>query len=280
MGGLVARSFMRQFPASWEAMNGRLIMLGAPNHGSFDAAQLLSGYSTVLKIISLLDLKHGVDGILRTAATFASIFQMLPDKRLLTEPELSLWDPATYPLPPGDEYFRCAAQFWDDLAPAADPDRMICVLGANRATAVGVRDTAGLAGPDGYEFSMAGDGTVPHRLSLLHAPDGRRVPVYYADIEHSALPGDGLICEGVDEMLQGRGAGRLRTDPQVKELENPALLRAAVSSNLQRWEEAAAAAAAELHARGDLTEPEIESIPFTESERQAEELLLHSDSSL
>ena len=49
MGGLVARTYIADFPDDWELRSnddergGRLIMLGTPNHGSFAVPQILTG---------------------------------------------------------------------------------------------------------------------------------------------------------------------------------------------------------------------------------------------
>lgn len=277
MGGLVARSFISQFPSLWEAMNGRLIMLGCPNHGSFDVAQLLHGYSHTLKMISLLDLKHGFGSLLETAGTFPGIYQMLPDKRLLDAAESALWNPGAYAFGPDAAYFRQASEFWDDIANAADPARMVCIMGSNRLTAVGIRDFAQLAGPEGYEYALAGDGTVPHRLSLLHAPDGRQLPAFYCDTGHAALPGDPLVCEAVHQLLLEQGAGSLRIDPAVERVDPADLLARAVARQ-HRWDEAAAALARTLRLAAGTGAAQLDESSFTEVERQAEEFLI-ADSS-
>ena len=268
MGGLVARSFIRQFPGLWDEMGGRLIMLGAPNHGSFKIPQLLSGMSSILKMVSLLDIKHGLQSSLATVRTFPGVYQMLPEPGVLEGNEKNLWDPGLYSIQPPDLFER-ASVFWTELAPVADPKRMICVLGANRPTAVGIRDLQRLGTSDGYGYSMAGDGTVPHRFGSLHARDGEPVPSYYADLEHGALPGDPMVCEAVDALLLGDGCGRLRTSPGVSLAEEDSeAVRAEIRAQEIRWEMEAPEVAGELRLLAK------DRAALLAEERRAEELLL------
>jgi len=274
MGGLLARSFIRQFPGLWDEMSGRLIMLGTPNHGSLKIPQLLSGMNSILKMVSLLDIKHDLNTSLATVRSFPGVYQMLPDPQMLEGNEKSLWDPGLYPIQPPDLIERASA-FWAELATVADPKRMICVLGANRPTAVGIRDLQKLGTIDGYSYSMAGDGTVPHRFSLLYAGDGRLVPAYYAALEHGALPGDPMVCEAVDALLRGDGCGRLRMDPGFSPLaDDSEAIRSQIRAQETRWEIEASSVSGVLRPLAEVGEEESAHAPFLASERRAEELLL------
>lgn len=279
MGGLVARSFIRQNQAMWNDMGGKLVMLGTPNNGSFNAPQLFSGFNSVLKMVNLLDIGRGMDAQLRVVRTFPSAFQLLPNPHYLqTDTDRGVWSHERYVMQLEAAKFEQAAKFWREITPIADPERMIYVAGANQPTAVGVRDLGLLGSMDGYDYSMAGDGTVPHRLGLLHTPDGTLIPTYYADCEHGAMPNDALIGEGVEELLRRTGQGKLRTEPQLRPLErgldDHQAARIEASEKEARWSFEAQITVASLVTRGDVKEEEVEAMPLTETEREAEELLV------
>jgi len=280
MGGLVARSFIRQNGPMWNAMGTRLVMLGTPNNGSFNAPQLFSGWNSVVKMVSRLDVTHGLDSILRVLRTFPSAFQLLPNPHYMkTDEERGVWSHERYAIRPDPGKFDRAARFWQEITPVADPERMIYVAGTNQVTAVGVKDLSRLGSKEGYEFSMAGDGTVPHRLGLLHTPTGELIPTFYADCEHGAMPNDALIGEGVDALLSGTGQGRLRTEPQLKPLPSRGAdeaegARLMAGDQEADWDESASRAVSGLQMRGEVREEEIDSTPLSAAEREAEELML------
>ena len=65
MGGLVCRSLIRQRPDLWNNLatdnldrGGRLVFVGTPHEGCFDAAALLTGDHPLLRWIDILDPKH------------------------------------------------------------------------------------------------------------------------------------------------------------------------------------------------------------------------------
>ncbi len=175
MGGLVARAFLALRPKH----EGRLVMLGTPNRGSYSIPQLLHGMHSLLTPLALIDLHHTRDEVLAIIRAWAGVQEMDPANQRLAR------------LP-------------------VDPARMIYIAGAGRSTAVGVRDTARLGERAGYEWSQEGDGTVPHCLGLL---DG--VPTYYADEEHGGLPGNPQVLEAIEEILETGSTKKLSKTPVV-----------------------------------------------------------------
>lgn len=277
MGGLVTRSFIRQFPQEWPS--GKLVMLGTPNNGSFNVPQMLSGWNSVLRMIDLLDLGHKGPALLKVICSFPSAFQMLPNPALLDyELDRGVWKAEQYAQRPATKFFERAKAFWNDNSPVVDPDRMIYIAGANRPTAFAVKDLSKLGVADGYQFSMAGDGTVPHRLGLLSTFDGHQIPTFYVDEEHGALPNNRFVGEAVDQLLEGNGHGQLRSEPGVRPLtmRGPEQIQAEalVREDDLKWEANAALVATQLQSRTVLTEEDASFQPLRVPERQAENLLL------
>ena len=67
-------------------------------------------------------------------------------------------------------------------------------------TKVDVADWHRLDDPSGYTDSLAGDGTVPHQLGFLYQ-DGKRIPTYFVEGEHGALPNDESVIAGTQQLL-------------------------------------------------------------------------------
>ncbi len=103
---LVARTFIQAYPQRWRtmwdrdtsqpgALGGRLIMLGTPNHGSFDALQVITGLENLVRWIARLDLKHSRTELLSILNSFVGTFQMLPSPRMMKHLE-GLYHASTY----------------------------------------------------------------------------------------------------------------------------------------------------------------------------------------
>jgi pimeloyl-ACP methyl ester carboxylesterase len=173
MGGLVARAFLELRPTH----QGRLVMLGTPNRGSHSIPQLLHGMHSLLTPLALLDVKHSRAELLEIIRSWPGVHEMDPANTRL----------AGLPV---------------------DAERMIYIAGTGRSTAISIRDRGRLDEREGYEWSGAGDGTVPHCLGLLEG-----VPTYYVEEEHGALPNNVTVLAAVDEILEKGTTTRLATLP-------------------------------------------------------------------
>ena len=67
MGGLVARTFIKQNNDAWKAMQkngakqgGRLIMLGTPNYGSFAVTQIMTGLEGIIRKLDFIDTRNNL----------------------------------------------------------------------------------------------------------------------------------------------------------------------------------------------------------------------------
>lgn len=202
MGGLVARAFTKAHAERW-SRGGRLVMLGTPNRGSYAIPQLFAGFHSLLSVLALIDAQHKKDDLRRIVASFEGAAEMLPFG------ETALFDQSRYGIGAPSERLLGrvrATQEW--LSSAIDPARMSYIGGSGKVTAVGMRDLGRLDAKDGYHWSRAGDGTVPHSLGMLEG-----VPAYFTGVEHGKLPGNGEVLAAVEEILETGHCTRLASSP-------------------------------------------------------------------
>ena len=210
MGGLVARTFILRFAESWKrlwdekgggASGGRLIMLGTPNHGSFEIPQVMTGAKDIVRKLALLDTRHDLKELVAILNTFPGSYQMLPSP--LEMPEMTpLYQAATYGA--GNtvlqRHLDAARRHHDELHDVVDPDRMIYIAGFNQPTYCGLPDLASVGIRDKYRVTLRGDGTVPHRLGFL-TKGSRAVDKYFVPCEHGNLPADQRVIDAVWQLL-------------------------------------------------------------------------------
>lgn len=219
MGGLVARALIKRFPKRWEAMwdpengarGGRLIMFGTPNHGSFAIPQLFTGLEPLVRKLALLDVHHKLPALLGIYSTFVGSYQMLPSpfKMPAMKP---LYQAQTYGnWPVSQAHLDMAQKNHEWLSDAADPQRMVYIAGHNRPTFSNITDMAKIGLIDGYECTYLGDGRVTHTLGLLETPDGKKIPTYFIDEGHAALPENKDVLDALEELLE-KGATRKLSD--------------------------------------------------------------------
>jgi pimeloyl-ACP methyl ester carboxylesterase len=218
MGGLVARMAMRLLP---KRLVRRLVMLGAPNEGSFAPVQALRGTYPFVRKMSTLDRKHSAEYLTETVfRTFPGLYHMLPSPRRTGG--MNLFDPGSWPADCGMPDAALLGQVMKVRAALAPVDsRMIHIIGVNQETVVGLRRTAG-----GFEYAMDnnGDGTVP--LALAKLP---RLKSYFVDESHANLANNPRVIQAiVDLVRRGRThelPGRWQAKPGVTRYIDDARLR-------------------------------------------------------
>lgn len=182
MGGLVARSFIFQFPDLWEIMQGKLVMLGTPNHGSFDAVQALIGENRTIKKLDIFDICNNKEDLMRIFHSFPGLYQLLPAKDLVGEIyQKTTWD--NYPTVRFATHLTDVERFHRELTSPStiDNKRMFYIAGTGFETLFGLKSINN--GVFDFETTSDGDGTVPHNLGLL---DG--ITTFYdTENEHSDL---------------------------------------------------------------------------------------------
>ncbi|HJQ68071.1 MAG TPA: CHAT domain-containing protein [Blastocatellia bacterium] len=221
MGGLVSRTFVKRHPKRWKAMwdsksegrlGGRLVMLGTPNHGSFNIPQLITGLEPQVRKLAGFDPQNGLDDVLRVVNSFAGSYQMLPSP--LDDDQLKkLYKSETY----GDlnipqRLLDRALEHHKYLKDAVDTGRMIFVAGDNQITFSGIKDWGRLNSIDSYDVTRKGDGRVTHDRAALKSA-GKAVKTYYVEEAHGDLPRNSTVLSAIDELLETGETRQLRDYP-------------------------------------------------------------------
>jgi pimeloyl-ACP methyl ester carboxylesterase len=227
MGGLVARTFIKNHPRRWATMwdgengrrGGRLVMLGTPNHGSFAVLQVITGLEATVRKLALLDFRHSTRELQDILSSFVGLYQMLPSPLALAGEECKtierLYQAATYgELNVPQRHLSRALEHHKQLQDAVDPQRMIYVAGCHQPTPSGLKPLGKkplevLLALESYETTLDGDGRVPHRLGLL-----KDVPTFYVEESHGALAYNRRILDALVELLtRGETAALPKTVP-------------------------------------------------------------------
>lgn len=215
MGGLVARSMIAHDGELWQELTkrqGRLIMLGTPNHGAHQIARMLLGEEKLLKMLALLDFKHDITELLQILRAYPGVLDLLPEEYFnatawnkLNEP---LAENKRFPLP--DTTALGKAREWrkrlkDD---AAGPAQMIYVAGFAERTPLDLGRAA-----DGVlevTETTQGDGRVTYKLGKLD-----NVPTYYADVVHGDMADHPPLFPAITDLLAQGRTDRLRQQPRL-----------------------------------------------------------------
>ena len=200
MGGLVSRAALTHGAGKLE----RLIMLGTPNHGSFNAVQALRGVYSVIRKIAQIDLRHSPEELTeKVFNTFPGLYQLLPDPAKFSAVDLysvPSW-PATPPAPPRPALLKQAKGSQSFYAPPNE--RFFLIAGVNQET---ITDLKAEGGEFVYTTSNAGDGTVP--LAFAELPG---VKTFYVEEAHGGLPNNSTVGKAVSDLL---GTGSTDALPQ------------------------------------------------------------------
>jgi pimeloyl-ACP methyl ester carboxylesterase len=222
MGGLVARTLIRDHRERWEKMwddkssgklGGRLVMLGTPNHGSFAIPLLINGLGGAVRTLAWANVRHELPDLLEILNSFVGTYQMLPSLHVMPEME-PLYLAETYKdleVPRNVPQGRLdnARKFHDELRDVVDAGRMIYVAGYDRWTVDGIDNFSLLHKAEAYRKTREGDGTVPHRLGFLETPDGEKVKTYFVEEGHSDLARSRQVIAATDQLLETGITGML-----------------------------------------------------------------------
>ncbi|HEX6851984.1 MAG TPA: CHAT domain-containing protein [Candidatus Polarisedimenticolaceae bacterium] len=212
MGGLVTRSLMVRQPDLWRSMDdpdgrkkgGRLVMLGTPNRGSYNAPLALSGDHGMVKLISALDLPHSKKQELRVFNSFLGTYQLLPAPYVdIDDDHAKLYTAAAWgSAPVRPAHLDHAAAFHGRLREVRSPERMTYVAGYGEKTNFRIR----VPSPGKFELLQTrnGDGTVPHELGRLPG-----VPMFFVRDAHMNLCKNDAVLDAIDDLLLEGTTGRL-----------------------------------------------------------------------
>ncbi|HEY7338348.1 MAG TPA: CHAT domain-containing protein [Bryobacteraceae bacterium] len=153
MGALVVREFARAHPERWDELTkdgGKLLMLGAPNGGSWNIARLLAGRSRLVRMLALLGRRKNEE-IAAVFRTFPGLIDLLPEEMLTPAAwkRERMQSPALELLKAGREW---RAQIREARIPSG---RILRVAGCAPATPSGLND-----------YSPEGDGDIVYSLGI------------------------------------------------------------------------------------------------------------------
>jgi pimeloyl-ACP methyl ester carboxylesterase len=216
MGGLVVRNFIRQHYETWTKLNGRLVMAGTPNYGSFAAVQTLMGKNSLVKnIAAVLPFQSKADWF-SVVNSFPGLYQLCPAKQSNPEVyEKTIWE--RFPDVLFDGQIQMLPKFHQDLFDARehtiDTARMAYIAGVGFETPSGLKTME--SGDFDFNSTFDGDGTVPHALGLLEG-----VTTYYVDgTPHGSLLNDHRVLRAVVDILKTGSTAELTTTKPV--ISNP-----------------------------------------------------------
>lgn len=233
MGGLVVRRLRSQHPALWAELAGRhgfrFVMLGTPTAGSWTIPAILLGQERVLRMLALLDSRHGSEGWVRRVRRFPGLLEMMPagDPTLFEEATWQGWAGLEGLTAPQAQDLSAARELRSALdgPPLTAADAICYVAGRAPLTPKGLkvaerrgRKRAVLVG------SPAGDG----RVLWETIPTG--VPAWYCDVAHGALSSERRLFPAFLDLLV-RGTTTLLSSSE------PTGLRGAVEVELPLAEE-------------------------------------------
>jgi pimeloyl-ACP methyl ester carboxylesterase len=226
MGALAARVAVKRLP---KRLVRRLIMLGAPNRGSFAPVLALRGTYPFVQKLSRLDLEHSPDYLAsRVFSSFPGLYHMLPPQGDASV-GLDLLDPASWPSDGAAPRPALLARVAEVRADMAEPDaRMVQIVGVNRQTVVSVRRTA--AGFE-YRSNPHGDGTVP--LVMTQVPG---LKTFYTEESHGNLASSPRIIDAIVDLIRGgttrKLAARCALKPVPERCIDDAQLRAVEAAKI------------------------------------------------
>ncbi|MGI8605375.1 MAG: CHAT domain-containing protein [Verrucomicrobiales bacterium] len=192
MGGLVARAALSNGLPKLK----RLIMLGAPNYGSFVPVMVFRGVYRFLKIIALLDLAHSPKELAgKVFNTFPGLTELMPQREKFNS--VDLYDIRAWPTQgprPLEALLKSAPKVQARLK-LPPSGKTTVIAGVDQKTTTGLR-------VQGNEFVFEqtnnGDGTVPLDFALLPGLD-----TFFVRESHGELPRNKKVWQAVKELMRG-----------------------------------------------------------------------------
>ena len=184
MGGLVVRVMFALQPQLWKRFQSlpgsRLLMLGTPNGGSYEAVRWLTGWNPTLGKLSWLDISHDTAGLVNIVNRYPGLLELLPaDDGKYNFSKLELWQDLCkggdkkWPLPQPDD-LKNLNKTWQLVQNSPiDSERMLYVAGWAPETVCDFENMSGRGlfskqrPPLRFYSTKKGDGTVPWALGRL-----------------------------------------------------------------------------------------------------------------
>jgi pimeloyl-ACP methyl ester carboxylesterase len=211
MGGVLARTYAALFPAEAQARLRRVILIGSPLYGAAMTPLVFGGETPSTRTLARLHPDNDVAALTRS---MPSLYQLLPPPPDLFAPRRpypcnwDLYDAHAWGVPGVRQDYLDEAWRFHQLLANADPQvETVQIAGCHQETVTDVWHAPAAEGQPAAETPRytlvcqeggedSGDGLVP----LWSAYRAGR-PTYFAEAEHSALPGDPRVLSALLELV-------------------------------------------------------------------------------
>lgn len=238
MGGLVARTLMKEHPDTWQQVvdsGGRLVMLGTPNNGAHLMVHTLMGKTDSMRMLEKLDVTRDLQEILDIVSGFPGALSLLPRPGFSdvgTEPRIDTakyYDPSKWSEIKKDNADRwyggaicgvpkpgtlkLAETFWRDILSGntvVNPERVNYVFGQGKKTPCGVVHTPGNAPK--LLFTADGDGSVTWQSGRLD--NVAEEQCWYMPVEHGDLACEADYFPAIVDLLERGSTEKLGRLPR------------------------------------------------------------------
>ncbi len=232
MGGLVVRQFMMDSAAIWKRFidkpANKFVMLGTPWLGSYLIMEVLTGHSSRVKQLAMIDFKNSKEELLQVFREFPGIFELLPIENNTRRPfwESQFWkdrkaestEPMVVPLKKDLDHFKKYREAVLDFVTHLSEDDLrdvYYVAGHADQTVYDYKTESRFLSKKKklvYLATTHGDSSVTWVTGIPS-----RIPkdnVYYSYTSHGELANDPKIYDGiVDILLEGKTNRLLKTKP-------------------------------------------------------------------
>jgi tetratricopeptide (TPR) repeat protein/pimeloyl-ACP methyl ester carboxylesterase len=214
MGGLVVRAMIAERPELWDAIcargGARLVMLGTPNRGSYEAVEALLGTSAGVQQLALLDHSRDIADIANIAADYPGVLELLPDDTTYFGQER--WESyrtrRSASATPSAERLDAARRVTEALKDASAIPHSSCVHYVAGTSGRTVYDVDIKSGRVVLSVTSEGDGRVTYESGQLPG-----VPTWYMDAVHGDLPSHPAGLPAIRELLEKGTTSRLSMVP-------------------------------------------------------------------
>ncbi len=232
MGGLVVRQFMMDTAPVWkrfiEKPANKFVMLGTPWLGSYLIMEVLTGHSSRVKQLAMIDFKNSKEELLNVFREYPGIFELLPIENNAKRPfwESQFWkdrkaessEAMVVPLKKDlDQFKKYRDAVLDFVTHLSEEDMkdIYYVAGHAEQTVYDYKTESRFLSKKKklvYLATTAGDSSVTWATGIPS-----RIPkdnVYYTHTSHGELANDPKIYDGiVDLLLEGKTSRLMKTKP-------------------------------------------------------------------
>lgn len=207
-GCFVVRALAAFHPELWRKCRTRevsMVFVGAPENGSYLAAEMLTGSSQFLGTLSKVDLRHSKKEIETIFAAYPSLLQLLPQG-----PEQDLLDPAFWR---GGQFdidsaaLASARKIRTVMASSIPSNEIRYIYGSGEETVAHISVEGSLVRK---RASLRGDGLAPYNLTF---PDSGPEHLYFANGPSSSVFGNPAVIRAVIDLASHGHTTVLSTQP-------------------------------------------------------------------